>query len=155
MTNKALESQNKEYGFYGSINNHYSEEKTNQKWTEAFKTLIELSNKKPEEIRDYLDSRSGRKLADCVIDSKDDLKTMVIKEYIKWIEFDLFECDKKDYTPTNKILFGTTVHDDVNNKNVVILSEGKIKGLKDDYLKVMDYNENKYIIKRNFLSLIE
>jgi len=155
MTNKVLESENKEYGFYGSINNHYSEEKTNKKWTETFKTLIELSNKKPEEIRDYLDSRSGRKLADCVIDSRDDLKTTVIKEYIKWVEFDLFECDKKDYTPTNKILFGTRVHDEVNNKYVLILSEGKIKGLNDDYLRVMDCDENKYIIKRDFLSPIE
>jgi len=155
MTNKVLESENKEYGFYGTINLHYSEEKTNKKWTETFKTLIELSNKKPEEIRDYLDSRSGRKLADCVIDSRDDLKTTVIKEYIKWVEFDLFECNKKDYTPTNKILFGTRVHDEVNNKYVLILSEGKIKGLKDDYLKVMDCDENKYIIKRDFLSPIE
>ena len=155
MTNKALESENKEYGFYGSINNHYSEEKTNKKWGDAFKTLIELSNKKPEEIRDYLDSRSGRKLADCVIDSQDDLKTTVIKEYIKWVEFDLFECDKKNYTPTNKILFGTRVHDDINNKYVLILSECKIKGLNDDYLRVMDCDENKYIIKREFLNPIE
>nr|DAU59904.1 MAG TPA: hypothetical protein [Caudoviricetes sp.] len=154
MANKVLESENKEYGFYGTIYNHYSEEKTNKKWTDAFKTLMELSNKKAEEIRDYLDSRSGRKLADCVIDSRDDLKTTVRKEYIKWVEFDLFECNKKDYTVTNRILFGTTVHDEINNKNVLILSEGKIKGLKDDYLTVMDCNENKYIIKRDFLNPI-
>ena len=64
-------------------------------------------------------------------------------------------CNKKDYTVTNKILFGTRVHDNVNNKYVLVLSEGKIKGLKDDYLKVMDCNENKYIIKRDFLSPIE
>ena len=155
MTNKVLESENKEYGFYGTINNHYSEEKTNKKWAEAFKTLIELSNKKPEEIRDYLDSRSGRKLADCVLDSQDDLKTTLVKEYIKWVECDLFECSKKDFTATNKILFGTRVHDDVNNKYVLVLSEGKIKGLNGDYLRVMDCNENKYIIKRDFLSPIE
>ena len=155
MTNKVLESENKEYGFYGSINNHYSEEKTNKKWAEAFNTLTELSNKKPEEIRDYLDSRSGRKLADCVIDSQDDLKTTVIKEFIKWVEFDLFECDKKEFTATNKILFGTRVHDDVNNKYVLVLSEGKIKGLNGNYLRVMDCNEKIYIIKRDFLSPIE
>lgn len=155
MANKVLESEIKEHGFYGTINNRFSTEKTDKKWTEAFKTLTQLSNKKPEEIRDYLDSRSGRKLADCVIDSQDDLKTTVIKEYIKWLEFDLFECNKNNYTVTNKILFGTMIHDDINNKNVLILNEGKIKGLKDDYLKVMDCDENKYIIKRDFLSPIE
>ena len=58
MANKVLESKNKGYGFYGTINLHYSEEKTNKKWTDAFKTLIDLSNKKPEEIRDYLDSKA-------------------------------------------------------------------------------------------------
>lgn len=155
MTNKVLESENKEWGFYGTIFNHYSEEKTNKKWTEAFKTLLELSNKKAEEIRDYLDSRSGRKLADCVIDSRDDLKTTVVKEYSKWVEFDLFETDKKLFTVTSKILFGTKVHDDVNNKYVLILSEGKIKGLDGDYLRVMDCNEKIYIIKRDFLSPME
>ena len=152
MTNKVLESENKGYGFYGTINLHYSEEKTNKKWTEAFETLTQLTNKKPEEIRDYLDSRSGRKLADCVIDSQADLKTTVIKEFIKWVEFDLFECDKKEFTPTNKILFGTKVHDDVNNKYVLVLSEGKIKGLNGNYLRVMDCNEKIYIIKQDFLS---
>ena len=155
MTNKVLESEIKGHGFYGTINNRFSTEKTDQKWTEAFKTLTQLSNKKPEEIRDYLDSKSGRKLADCVIDSQDDLKTTIVKEYIKWVEFDLFECDKKDFTPTSKILFGTRVHDDVNNKYVLVLSEGKIKGLNDNYLRVMDCNEKIYIIKQDFLSPIE
>ena len=68
---------------------------------------------------------------------------------------DLFECGKKEFIITSKILFGNRVHDDVNNKYVLILSEGKIKGLNGDYLKVMDCNENKYIIKRDFLSVIE
>ncbi len=155
MTNKVLESEIKGHGFYGTINNRFSTEKTDKKWTEAFKTLTQLSNKKPEEIRDYLDSKSGRKLADRVIDSQDDLKTTIVKEYIKWVEFDLFECDKKEFTATNKILFGTKVHDDVNNKYVLVLSEGKIKGLNGDYLRVMDCNEKIYIIKRDFLSPTE
>ena len=156
MTNKVLESENKEYGFYGTVNNHLSTtEKINKAWTDAFETLMKLSSKKPEEIRNYLDSKSGRKLADCVRDSQDDLKTTVIKEFTKWVEFDLFDCNKKDYTITNKILFGTLAHDNVNDKNVIILNEGKIKGLKDDYLKVIDCNENKYIIKRDFLTPIE
>ncbi|MBO6272997.1 hypothetical protein J6O48_09515 [bacterium] len=155
MTNKVLESEIKGHGFYGTINNRFSTEKTDQKWTEAFKTLTQLSNKKPEEIRDYLDSKSGRKLADCVIDSQDDLKTTIVKEYIKWVEFDLFECDKKEFTATNKILFGTKVHDDVNNKYVLVLSEGKIKGLNGNYLRVLDCNEKIYIIKQDFLSPTE
>ena len=156
MTNTVLGSQNKEWGFYGTVNNYYpTESKINNVWAETFKTLMELSDKQPEEIRDYLDSRSGRKLADCIIDSRDDLKTTVTKEYIKWVEFDLFRCNKNDFTVTSKILFGTTVHDDVNNKYVIILSEDKIKGMKFDYLKVMDSNENKYIIKRDFLTPIE
>ena len=155
MTKQILETQNEEWGFYGTINNHYSKEKTDKKWGEAFKLLLDLSQKTPEEIRDYLDSRSGRKLADCVIDLKGNLKDIIINEYSKWVEFDLFECDKNDYTAISKILFGNRVHDDINNKYVLILSQGKIKGLKGDYFKVMDCNENKYIIKMDFLTPIQ
>ena len=155
MTNKILRPQNEERGFYGTINNHYSKEKTDKKWAEAFKLLLDLSGKKSEKIRDYLDSRSGRKLADCVIDLKGNLKDVIVKEYSKWVEFDLFGCSQKDYSVTNKILFGTRVHDDINNKYVLILSQGKIKGLTGDSFKVMDCNENKYIIKMDFLTPIE
>ena len=95
MENKVLETENKEFGFYGTINLHYSEKETNKKWGEAFTTLLELSGKQPQEIRTYLDSRSGRKLADCIIDSRDNLKTTIIKEYLKWGEDDLFDCKLK------------------------------------------------------------
>lgn len=155
MTNKVLESENKGYGFYGTINLHYSEEKTNKKWAEAFETLTQLSNKKPEEIRDYLDSRSGRKLADCCIDLRGAIKTVILKEYFKWIEDDLFECRVKELQNKNKTLFGTMVYDEINETKVIILYQGTKKERNGDYMKVMDINENSYITRMDFLTPID
>lgn len=155
MENKVLETENKEFGFYGTINLHYSEKETNKKWGEAFTTLLELSGKQPEEIRTYLDSRSGRKLADCIIDSRDNLKTTIIKEYLKWGEDDLFDCKVKELHNINKILFGTIVYDEIQKQKVVILYQGNKKGRDGDYIKVIDQNEKMYITKMEFLSPIE
>ena len=155
MTNKVLETENKEFGFYGTINLHYSEKETNNKWGEAFTTLLELSGKQPQEIRTYLDSRSGRKLADCIIDSKDDLNETLLKEYFKWIEDDLFESKVKELQNINKVLFGTMAYDEIKKQNVIILYQGNKKGRAGDYVKVIDQNENKYITRMDFLTPIE
>ena len=86
MTKTVLGSENTQYGFYGTINNYNSTEETEHKWAEAFTTLLDLSGLSPYEIRAYLDSRSGRKLADCCNDSKVDVKSVIIREYFKWID---------------------------------------------------------------------
>lgn len=50
MTNKKiLETQNKEWGFWGTTSNNYSKKLTQQRWNDAFETLLGLSGAKPEE----------------------------------------------------------------------------------------------------------
>lgn len=156
MTNKTLESQNKEYGFYGTINLHYSEEKTNKKWADAFKTLSELSGKKAEEIRDYLDSRSGRKLADCIIDSKYDLRVTVIKEYYRWVDNDLHDDVYNKIIAKNSTLFGALAYDKLNKKQVVLLyTITKPERINPNYAMVIDSCENKYLIGMDFITSVE
>lgn len=155
MTNKVLGSENTQYGFYGAIKNYNSTEETEIKWAEAFTTLLELSNLTPAEIRTYLDSRSGRKLADCCIDTNNDVKSEILKEYFKWIDDDLFECRVKELQNPNKLLFGTVMHDDIKNQDVVILCQGTKKYRQDVYFKVIDKNENTYITRMDFLTPID
>ena len=124
MTKTVLGSENTQYGFYGTINSYNSTDETETKWAEAFTTLLELSGLSPYEIRTYLDSRSGRKLADCCNDSTNDVRTVIIKEYFKWVDDDLFECRVKDLQNISRILFGTVMHDEITNQDVVILCEG-------------------------------
>lgn len=155
MTNKVLGSENTQYGFYGTINNYNTTEETEKKWAEAFTTLLELSGLSPYEIRTYLDSRSGRKLADCCNDTNNDVKDEILRMYFNWIEDDLYECRVKDLQNPNRMLFGTIMHDDIRNQNVVILCEGTKKYRTDKYFKVIDKNENTYIIRMDFFTSIE
>ena len=152
MTKTVLGSENTQYGFYGTISNYNSEKEIESKWAEAFTTLLELSGLSPYEIRTYLDSRSGRKLADCCNDSKNDVRTVIIKEYFKWVDDDLFECRVKDLQNISRILFGTVMHDDIIDQDVVILCEGTKKYRKEKYFKVIDQNENIYITRMDFLT---
>ena len=155
MTKTVLGSENTQYGFYGTINNYNSIEETEHKWAEAFTTLHELSGLTPAEIRTYLDSRSGRKLADCCNDSGNDVRTEILKEYFKWVDDDLYECRVKDLQNPSRMLFGTVMHDVIKNQDVVILCEGTKKYRIDKYFKVIDKNENTYIIRMDFLSPAE
>ena len=155
MTKTVLGSENTQYGFYGTINNYNSAEETDHKWAEAFTTLLELSGLSPYEIRTYLDSRSGRKLADCCNDTKNDVKNEILRLYFNWIEDDLFECRVRELQNPNRMLFGTVMHDDIRNQNVVILCEGDKKYRKEKYFKVIDKDENIYITRMDFLTPIE
>ena len=155
MTKTVLGSENTQYGFYGTINNYNSTEETEHKWAEAFTILLELSGLTPAEIRTYLDSRSGRKLADCCNDTGNEIKTEILKEYFKWIEDDLFECRVKELQNPSKSMFGTVMHDDIKNQNVVILCQGNKKYRKEIYFKVIDQNENIYITRMDFLTPID
>ena len=155
MTKTVLGSENTQYGFYGTINTYNTTEETEKKWAEAFTTLHELSGLTPAEIRTYLDSRSGRKLADCCNDTGNDVRTEIIKEYFKWIDDDLYECRVKELQNQSRMLFGTVMHDVIKNQDVVILCEGTKKYRTDKYFKVIDKNENTYIIRMDFLSPAE
>ncbi len=155
MTKTVLGSENTEYGFYGTINTYNTTEETEQKWAEAFTTLLELSGLSPVEIRTYLDSRSGRKLADCCNDTKNDVKIEILRLYFNWIEDDLYECRVKELQNPSRILFGTVMKDEIRNQNVVILCEGDKKYRKEKYFKVIDQNENIYITRIDFLTPID
>ena len=155
MTKTVLGSENTEYGFYGTINTYNTTEETEQKWAEAFTTLLELSGLSPVEIRTYLDSRSGRKLADCCNDTKNDVKIEILRLYFNWIEDDLYECRVKELQNPSRILFGTVMKDEIRNQNVVILCKGDKKYRKEKYFKVIDQNENIYITRIDFLTPID
>ena len=155
MTKTVLGSENTEYWFYGTINTYNTTEETEQKWAEAFTTLLELSGLSPVEIRTYLDSRSGRKLADCCNDTKNDVKIEILRLYFNWIEDDLYECRVKELQNPSRILFGTVMKDEIRNQNVVILCEGDKKYRKEKYFKVIDQNENIYITRIDFLTPID
>ena len=63
-----LESQNKEHGFYGTAALHGRRE-VNAKWETAFSWVAAvMPSWSPENIRDFLDGRPGRHLADQLYD---------------------------------------------------------------------------------------
>ena len=65
---KILESQNKEHGFYGTAALHGRRE-VNAKWETAFSWVSGvMPSWSPENIRDFLDGRPGRHLADQLYD---------------------------------------------------------------------------------------
>lgn len=154
MTNQVLETENVNYGFYGTIANRKNKQQTEKDWQEAFEPLTEISNKEPEEIRTYLDSKSGRKLADACIDSKYSIKDTILMQYFNWIEDDLYG-SKTKLENINSILFGTKVYDEINGDKVIALNQGNIKGREGDYIKVINQNEKKYILRMDFLRPIE
>lgn len=88
MAKKILKTQNKEYGFWGTTELHYSNKETQDRWNDAFEILVQLSGKSPESIREYLDSRSGRHLADECYGN--DVKATILSNYYKYYEKDLF-----------------------------------------------------------------
>ena len=40
MTKKILKTQNKEWGFWGTTAQHYTNKETQQRWNDAFETLL-------------------------------------------------------------------------------------------------------------------
>ena len=68
MEIEVLESHNQEHGFWGTTRLDYEEEETQKRWNLAFATLSLLSGKEAEEIREFLDSRIGRHIADDCFD---------------------------------------------------------------------------------------
>lgn len=59
-----LETQNEEWGFWGTAKSIVmGEQKTQKVWNEAFNLIMDIANFTPEETRDLLDSRWGRHTA--------------------------------------------------------------------------------------------
>lgn len=64
-----LETQNKEWGFWGTTKNIVrTKRKTQKAWNEAFKLITDIANFTPEETLELLDSRWGRHTADSFYD---------------------------------------------------------------------------------------
>lgn len=88
--NEILETQNKEWGFWGTTAINYTEKQTQKRWHDAFETLLKLSGAKPEQVRKLLDSRYGRYFADSCVNKKD-VKQLAKKCYFEWLDKILFE----------------------------------------------------------------
>lgn len=157
MTSKILKTQNEEWGFWGTTLNNYNEKKTQKRWNEAFEILLTLSGKSSEEIREYLDSRSGRHLANSCNEGKDVQKT-ILENYYKWIDKDLFEEeDKKDYKiEKNRMLFGTKVKNEITgSEDILLYTYENPRRINKKYSVCIDKFENKYTIGMNYISPIE
>lgn len=151
---KILESENKEYGFYGTTANNYNENETEKRWNEAFTTLKTMSGKTEEEIRTYLDSRSGRKLADECVNAN--VKKTIIKNYFEWIEKDLFEDKQITITEKDTTLFGQEVMNSITNKKSIILYTFQHPNrIYKDYANCVDITGKIYNIHIDYLDLIE
>ena len=94
-------------------------------------------------------------MADCCNDTKNDVKTENLRLYFNWIEDDLYECRVKELQNPSRILFGTVMHNDIKDEDVVILCQGSKKYRQGVYFKVIDKNKNTYITRMDFLTPIE
>lgn len=158
MTKKILKTQNKEYGFWGTMATRYPESEVQQKWDEAFELLEDLSGKSAEDIRDFLDSRSGRKLADCCIDSTEKTQRAILLIYYKWVEKELFEEEDKkgSIIEKDRTMFGTTVLNLLTgNKDILLYTYTNSNRPNKQYAKCIDKFENKYTIGMNYVSPVE
>ncbi len=77
---EVLPTKNEGWGFWGTTNNDYLIKETEKRWTEAFITLLELTKKEPERVRRFLDSRSGRHLADACYDQNTTVEETIKKQ---------------------------------------------------------------------------
>ena len=114
--------------------------------------IIEARGKKRDtsDIKEWIEdaSKHGNTLSDEQLEEL----LIIIREYFKWIDDDLFECRVKELQNPSRILFGTVMHDEITNQDVVILCEGTKKYRKDKYFKVIDKSENIYITRMDFLT---
>lgn len=64
MKTKILETQNKEWGFWGTVSEFVDSDKIQKLWCEASKIIQEKAEFTAIETRNLLDSRWGRHMAD-------------------------------------------------------------------------------------------
>lgn len=154
MKTEILKTGNQDWGFFGTTKTNYSDKETQKRWNEAFKTLIKLSGKPAIDIREYLDSRSGRHLADSSY--KENVKEIIEKNYFKWIEKDLFDDNNKIIKNKDKTMFGTPVLNEITGKKDILLYTFENPNrIHKDYATCIDKNENIYDIRMDFLTTIE
>ena len=101
-TKKILKTQNKEWGFWGTTAQHYTNKETQQRWNDAFVTLLELSGAKPEQVRELLDARIGRHFADQCFGEKD-VKQITKECYFNWLAKELFAALKGTGIPVQRV----------------------------------------------------
>lgn len=158
MTNEILKTQNETWGFWGTTLNNYSKKQTQQRWNDAFETLLELSGAESEEIRLLLDSRCGRHFADACVDSND-VKQITKECYFGWLAKELFEDEtskKPLETEINKILFGTKVYNTIYDRVEIVLYTYKNENrIHKDYALCLDANQKKHRIGMDYIKPFE
>lgn len=156
MTSKILKTQNEEHGFWGTTAIHYSEKQTQKRWNDVFKTLLELSGLESENIRELLDDRIGRHLADQCYKEKD-VKQVTKECYFNWLEKYLFnEDDKPIETDKSTVLFGTKVRNRITNSTDIVLYTYKNKNrIYQDYAVCINKELKKYRISMDHIEPIE
>ena len=119
METEILESQNLEHGFWGTTRLDHEESETQKRWNIAFETLALLSGKPSEEIREFLDGRMGRHIADDCFDK--DVKQVIMRNYYSWYEAHLFGDSGKYIAKKDKSSFGTKVFNQITREMDILL----------------------------------
>lgn len=158
MTNQILKTQNEEWGFWGTTRRHYSKKLTQQRWNDAFETLLQLSGAEPEQVRLLLDSRTGRHFADQCYKEKD-VKKITEECYFGWLDKVLFDDDEykdKLMKDKNSLLFGTRVFNRITQSVDIVLYTYKNKNrINEDHAVCMTCEQKKYQIGMDFIIPID
>ncbi len=156
MENKILKTKNETYGFWGTTAVNYNKRGTEMRWKDAFETLMELSGKPAEDIREFLDSRVGRQLADQCYQR--DVRKTILDKYYAYYEKQLFEEEDKKRIEIKKDRtgFGTLVLNTLtNSKDILLYTYKNQNRINQDYAVCIDAYENKYTIGMNYITPAE
>lgn len=158
MAKKILKTQNKEWGFWGTTAQHYTNKETQQRWNDAFETLLELSGANPEQVRELLDARIGRHFADQCFGEKD-VKQITKECYFNWLAKELFDdanSKKPLETEKNSVLFGTNVYNTIYDRVDVVLYTYKNKNrIHEDYALCITKDLKKYRVGMDYIRPID
>lgn len=154
MANEILKTQNEEHGFWGTTALHYTQKQTQKRWNDVFDTLLELSGAGPEKIREFLDDRIGRLLADQCYKEKD-VKQITKKCYFEWLDKILFEDEnnkKTLETDKSSILFGEKVYNRIYDRVDILLYTYKNKNRNhEDYALCMTPDLKQYRVGMDYI----
>jgi len=155
MENKILKTQNVEFGFWGTTSIHYDKEQTQKRWKDVFETLIELSGKPTTEIRDFLDSRFGRHLADHCY-KEEDIKQVTRKCYFEWLEKFLFEDNGNKETDVCTLLYGTKVYNRIYDRvDILLYTYKNLYRVHEDYAMCIGIDGKRYRIGMDYIVPVE
>lgn len=151
METEILESQNLEHGFWGTTRLDHEESETQKRWNIAFETLALLSGKPSEEIREFLDGRMGRHIADDCFDK--DVKQVIMRNYYSWYEAHLFEDSGKYIAKKDKSSFGTKVFNQITREMDILLYTYKNPyRIYQDYAMCINRDEKIYYIGLQYIN---